>query len=215
MKLPQSLSDLLKDKKKNEDTYCKKQQCKTCTIYLNDMCCTRPGFAIFENTLKIYEKYKEQYSYKDFIEKYFNIEFYYDNLSLILFYPKVNAKPPGGKASNGGCVFLKRILTGEPGEQFMNCSLYDEKSFEEITTWPLGCVTDSTQIGDGYKRFWEYRLSIINYYFPQSTKKFFEKINNTTMTDEQSFYLAQKQYKMLKKNNKNEILKDLHNGVFN
>ena len=162
MKLPEPLSVLLKDKKKNEDTYCQTQQCKTCTIYLNNMCCTRPGFATYENTIKIYERYKDKYSYKDFIEKYFDIQFYYDNLSLILFYPKVNDKPPGGKASNGGCVFLKRVLTGAPNEQYMNCSLYDDKSFDEITTWPLGCVTDSTSVGPEYKRFWEYRLSMVN-----------------------------------------------------
>ena len=73
MKLPKELSDLFKEKKKNEDTYCSKNQCKTCTIYLNNHCCTRPGFATYENTLKIYEKYKNKYTYKDFIEKYFHI----------------------------------------------------------------------------------------------------------------------------------------------
>ena len=95
----------------------------------------------------------------------------------------------------------------------MNCSLYDEKSFDEITTWPLGCVTDSTQIGPGYKRFWEYRLSMVNYFFPQSTKRFFEKINNTTITEEQALELAQKQYELLQNSSDRGEFEELHYGV--
>jgi hypothetical protein len=75
----------------------------------------------------------------------------------------------------------------------MNCSLYDDKSFDEITTWPLGCVTDSTAVGPEYNRFWEYRLSMVNYYFPHSTWKFYQHINNTNMTEEQALSIAEKQ----------------------
>ena len=111
-------------------------------------------------------------------------------------------------------MFLKKVLTGEPGEQFMNCSLYDEKSFDEVTTWPIGCVTDSSKVGPGYRRFWEYRLSTINYFFPQSTKKFFEKINNTTMSEEDALELARKQLSILQQDNERGEFEGIQNGVY-
>jgi hypothetical protein len=115
-------------------------------------------------------------SYKTFIDTYYTPPvFQYTNNQMVIFYPKVN-KSLNESMPNAGCVFLKRKLDGTPGEQFMNCSLHDSKSYDELTTLPLGCITDSaTPSPVEYHRFNEYRMSMINYFYPDSTKRFTAK----------------------------------------
>ena len=171
MKLPSPLKTLLVELKK-QDT-CTTELCKTCEGYKYNHCCTRPGFQTFENTVLIYEKYYMDISYKTFIDTYYTPPvFQYTNNQMVIFYPKVN-KSLNESMPNAGCVFLKRKLDGTPGEQFMNCSLHDSKSYDELTTFPLGCITDSaTPSPVEYHRFNEYRMSMINYFYPDSTKRF-------------------------------------------
>ena len=175
--LPSPLKLLLNDL--SEQDTCSTEACKTCEGYKHNHCCTRPGFQTLENTIMIYDKFYSSISYKSFIDKYYETPKLLYNGSMIIFYPKVN-KAPSDKVSNGGCVFLKNVLDGTPGEQFKNCSLYDPYTYSNITTFPLGCVTDSgTSDYDEYYRFDEYRLSMINYFYFNSTKRFDDKYRAT------------------------------------
>jgi len=175
MSLPISLKTLLSELKAHD--VCTTDSCKTCTGYKQNHCCTRPGFQTFENTVLIFEKmYSINMSYKMFIDTYYKTPvFLYRDYNLVIFYPKVHNQT-NDNVSNGGCVFLKRKLTGETNEQFMNCSLYDDKSYDELTTFPIGCITDSaTDSYEEYETFSEYRFSLINYYYPNSARRFNEK----------------------------------------
>lgn len=117
--------------------------------------------------------------YKDFIDEYYyEPQYMYERGIMVVFYPKVRDKvnPDDPTMYNGGCVFTKKPLTGEPGEQYMNCSLYDDKCYDDLTSFPVGCITD---LGDNnfenYYIFNQYRMAMLNYFYPHSSKKFRKK----------------------------------------
>ena len=181
--LPIELKNLLLEQQ--EKSNCTEQPCKSC---LDNPCCLNPGHATYENTLKIYELYKngnlkredeteytENLSYKEFVRNYFDEWIHPEDDSFILFYPKTLEK--NGK--NFGCIFNKRAIK-TPKDNFKNCLLWSEDRFDKITTLPLGCITNG-----GSKDFANKREFLTNYFYSNSRSKFnMEKVD--TLSDDKN-----------------------------
>ncbi len=161
------LSNEIKDIIKNrQNPHFSSSICSTCSAG----CCSFTGFAIFENTIKIYEKYKQgnlirndyvfipNLNYKNFVNKYFDIVVYND-LELYTFYPKIITNddnllsiPPFGSYYNNRDYIMKNnpwiINYGcifQDKKRYIRgkdikCILHTDAFENEITEKPIDCV---------------------------------------------------------------------------
>ena len=169
--LPFNLSKFLRS---DANTFCS-QPCEKC---IKSPCCRSPGYATYENTLEIYELYKENklireddisfkpgLTYKQFVLQYFIPWVHPLDNSFILFHPKVIKN----NKKNYGCIFCKRKIKDDPGDVYKNCMLWSEERFNKITSLPIGCINNGCT-----KEFSETRETLVHHYYPNSNDKFTE-----------------------------------------
>jgi hypothetical protein len=157
MEIPVKLTEYLTERQLNENS-----PCEIC----NSSCCNGPGFAIFENVTKIYERYskgtlarsdyefEKNLSLSQFIFRYFDRAVI--NERLLVFFPKVImddnkliSVPPWNfwesrkylfkRTKSCGCIFLNKKQ--ESKDLSVNgCILHNEKYKSEITEKPIDCL---------------------------------------------------------------------------
>jgi hypothetical protein len=133
-------------------------------------CCRQPGFAIFENTVKIYEKYlngllkRDDFvfdaglNYKEFIKKYFDVVLYTDT-KFFVFFPKIvisenqllSTPPFGSYYQNRDYIHQNNPWIKNFGCVFQNrkrikhgedikCILHDINTEKEVSAKPIDCL---------------------------------------------------------------------------
>lgn len=195
MKLPEDIADCIKKRKQHDST---ENLCESCNAH----CCSRPGFALLENVVELFEVYqdghllREDYEFEeglsicDFIWRYFDRVVH--NNCLLTFFPKtfsadygIVSIPPWNyyrtrrriqeRTGKRGCVFLSRMLEAD-GTTRNSCILHTRSACEEITAKPIDCVFQNCSSDKRIIKPTDQEsaqwVSLLDRHFPHSRERF-------------------------------------------